>query len=1165
MAIRQLYKFLQISIFSLFTLHFSLFTAFAQKPELILPIGHTDIIRSMAYSPNGRYIATGSNDAFIKIWDAASCKLLKNLNVNGNVNSICFSPDGKYLLATISDSTVMLWDFISGALIHRLKGHRDEAEIAVFSPDDGTYILTASRDSAAILWDAATGTMLFSFENIMPFYQMNYFSPDGKHIITAGADNSLKVWETATGKLVRSIGKFYQSVEYAAYSPDGKTIVTTANESPAIIWNAETGDTSVMLGEEWYGASFANFSPDGKKIVTVNSSYKTLVFDVATGQMEQVIEDTTGYIESVSFSPKCLDDRTGGRYMLFLNSKDIATLYETSGCKVVYSIPGVGERTRHVAFSPDGKEILISVDNSFDIWGAATGKHLRKPTASGSMLISATYSPDGKYIATVSFDKKLTVTDAESGRLLYCRYNIMPFLRVATFSPDGKFLAAGCTDSTAVIWETSTGNEFHIFKGHTDAVFGVQFSPAGVGDPQGGKYIVTAGADSCAILWETATGKKLKVLDKQAGALLSAKFSPDAKTIIISGRDSIASLWDVATGKILNKLVGHHGSIYTSAFSYDGNYIVTAGLDRTAILWDALTGKIVFILEGHDEQVYSAIFSPPCPDDTKGGRYIVTTGFDNSIIIWETTTGKVLHQLNGHTNWILSTVFSSDAKYFITASGDKTIKMWDVNTGKLVQTFSGHEGPVLSAVYSPKGNMILSAAGDSKMKFWDIATGAEVITLLMLDSTNWIALSPDGRFDGTKMGMEELYLTLELEIIPMDAFFEKYYTPNLLPRLLSGEKFEKPEVDFSNIKLPPVVKIKSPLNNASYSVSDITVTIEVTDRGGGIDEVRIYQNGKLIEGSQRGFKPIALAGDIRTVSVTLTLLPGQNEIKATAFNAERTEAIPDKINIYCENTRTGSSLFVITVGINQYKNPKYNLNYSVPDADAFAEVISANSDKIFTSVTIKNIRDNDASKTNIIMALTEVAAKAGQEDVFIFYFAGHGVMSEGSAEQTVDFFLVPNDVVQMYGNDESLISNAISSNELMDLLVNIKAQKQLVLLDACQSGGAIDQVAMRGAAEEKAMAQLARSAGVVVLAASGTQQYAAEFKDLGHGVFTYSILDGLSGNADGGKRDGMITVTELKAWIEDQVPELTMQYRGEAQYPTGYIKGQDFPVKVIVK
>ncbi|MEI6763996.1 MAG: caspase family protein [Bacteroidota bacterium] len=1165
MTIQPLFKFLQISFLSLFTLHFSLFTAYSQKPELILPIGHTDIIRSMAYSPNGRYIATGSNDAFIKIWDAASCKLLKNLNVNGNVNSICFSPDGRYLLAVISDSSVMLWDFISGTVLHRLRGHHDEIETAVFSPDNGKYILTASRDSTAILWDVTTGRKLYTLENMLPFYLINYFSPDGKHIITAGIDNSLKVWETSTGKLVRSIGSFSQSIESASYSPDGKTIVTTANESPAILWNPETGDTSIMLGEEWYGAAFANFSPDGTKIITVNSSYKTLMFDVATGQMEHVIEDTTGYIETIIFSPKCPDDRAGGRYMLFLNSNDIATLYETSSCKIVQRFQGVGERTRHIAFSPDGKDILISADNSFDIWDAATGNHLGKPTASGSMLISATYSPDGKYIATVSFDKKLTLTDAESGRLLYCRYNIMPMLRVATFSPDSKYLAAACADSTAIIWETASGKLYHVLKAHTDAVFSVQFSPKCADDPAGGKYVLTASADKSAIKWQTSGGEELLRFSDNNDALLSAKFSYDGKFIVTSGRDSLATIWDAATGKIINKLKGHHSSIYTSAFSYDGKLIVTAGLDHTAMIWDAATGKKLFTLQGHTAEVHSAVFSPPCPDDPNGGKYIVTTGFDNSIIIWETATGKKLHQLNGHTEWILSTVFSSDCKHILTASGDKTVKLWEVSTGNLVKTFSGHEGPVLSAVFNPKGDLILSASGDSKLKFWDISTGTEVVTLLMLDSANWIALSPDGRFDGSKSGMEELYLTLELEVIPMDAFFEKYYTPNLLSRLLSGEKFEKPEVDFSNIKLPPVVKIISPLDNASFSSAEITITVEVTDRGGGIDEVRCYQNGKLIEGSARGFKPVALAGDKRILTYTLSLLPGQNEIKATAFNTERTEAIPDKINIYSDEGKLGSSLYVITIGINQYKNSKYNLNYAVTDADAFAEAISANSDKIFTSTVIKNIRDNDATKENILNAMNQLAAQANQEDVLIFYFAGHGVMSEESVEAKSDFFLVPYNVTQIYGDNQMLKLNAISSNELMDLLVNIKAQKQLVLLDACQSGGAIDQVAMRGAAEEKAMAQLARSAGVVVLAASGTQQYAAEFKDLGHGVFTYSIIDGLSGNADGGKRDGMITVTELKAWIEDQVPELTMQYRGEVQYPTGYIKGQDFPIKVIVK
>jgi uncharacterized caspase-like protein len=132
----------------------------------------------------------------------------------------------------------------------------------------------------------------------------------------------------------------------------------------------------------------------------------------------------------------------------------------------------------------------------------------------------------------------------------------------------------------------------------------------------------------------------------------------------------------------------------------------------------------------------------------------------------------------------------------------------------------------------------------------------------------------------------------------------------------------------------------------------------------------------------------------------------------------------------------------------------------------------------------------------------------------------------------------------------------------MELSKEIKAQKQLFVFDACQSGGAMQAFAMRGAAEEKAMAQLARSAGIVVLSASGTEQFATEFNDLGHGTFTYALIEGLQCQADGGTKDRKITVNELKAWIEDRVPELTEKYKGTAQYPTGYSRGQDFPIVI---
>lgn len=173
-------------------------------------------------------------------------------------------------------------------------------------------------------------------------------------------------------------------------------------------------------------------------------------------------------------------------------------------------------------------------------------------------------------------------------------------------------------------------------------------------------------------------------------------------------------------------------------------------------------------------------------------------------------------------------------------------------------------------------------------------------------------------------------------------------------------------------------------------------------------------------------------------------------------------------------------------------------------------------------------------------------------------------MSEGEERTFAEFYLVPSDVTRLYGDDALLVGKGISAKQLKDFCVKIQALKQLIVLDACQAGGAVETFALRGAAEEKAIAQLARSAGVVVLASSGTKQFAAEFSRLGHGVFTYALLQGLSGEADGGASpDGKITVKELEAYLNDKVPDLTKKYRGTAQYPNSYARGQDFPLGIV--
>jgi uncharacterized caspase-like protein len=257
------------------------------------------------------------------------------------------------------------------------------------------------------------------------------------------------------------------------------------------------------------------------------------------------------------------------------------------------------------------------------------------------------------------------------------------------------------------------------------------------------------------------------------------------------------------------------------------------------------------------------------------------------------------------------------------------------------------------------------------------------------------------------------------------------------------------------------------------------------------------------------------------------------------------------------STAAKSRLHLLTVGIDTYQNPEYNLNYAVADANDVLEKIERSNQQLFASVEKTVLTNHQATQGGLLQAFERIRKDANPQDAFIFYFAGHGVMSQVDQQ----FYLVPNDVTQIYGNSDSLVSNGISSQKLRELSETIRAQKQLFILDACNSAGALEAFAQRGASQEKAIAQLARSTGTHWIAASSSNQFATEFAELGHGAFTYTLLKALEGGADTG--DKRITINELKAYLESELPEVTKTHKGRPQYPASYGYGQDFPVALI--
>jgi hypothetical protein len=460
--------------------------------------------------------------------------------------------------------------------------------------------------------------------------------------------------------------------------------------------------------------------------------------------------------------------------------------------------------------------------------------------------------------------------------------------------------------------------------------------------------------------------------------------------------------------------------------------------------------------------------------------------------------------------------------------------------------------------------------------FWDMEKKRQIGKLYMFEkSADWVLLTEDGRFDATEAALKKMYFTKGKEIIPLESLYEKYYVPGLLKQIWENT-LPSNLPDIGDIKSPPSIKISlqtaernleiaNDVTTVNVDKEQVTIKAEADGLKDVISEIRLYQNGKLVHTTRNLTVEDENKGEQKmTKTFSVTLSAGNNNFKAIAINSQRTESLPaeliaayNPLDIPVITQGSEIQLYLFVVGVNTYKNPKYTLNYAQADATSFTEAITAGSQGLFGKINTTVLKDAEATKESITAAFEKIKAAARVQDLFIFYYAGHGVVNDKK-----DFFLVPYDVTQLYGNDGALAQRGFSAAALQQMSKEIKAQKQLFILDACQSAGALEVIAgARGAAEEKAIAQLARSTGTQWLTASGSEQFASEFSQLGHGAFTYCLLEAFKGDAS--KDDKKLTVKQLDAYLQNKVPEVTQKYKGTPQYPASYSYGNDFPIIII--
>ncbi|KAH8803728.1 putative WD-repeat protein [Hyaloscypha sp. PMI_1271] len=509
--------------------------------------GHTSSVSSVAFSPDGKQIVSGSHDQTVRLWDAATGAALQTLEGHtGSVSSVAFSPDGKQIVsgsqnAGSHEQMVRLWDAATGAALQTLEGHTGSVSSVAFSPD-GKQIVSGSYD---LTFQQAVGS-------------------DGKmfkHIVSGPYDRIVRLWDITTGATLQTLEGHTGSVSSVAFSPDGKQIVSGSsdlwfNDRTIRLWDAATGAALQTLEGHTGSVSSVAFSPDGKQIVSGSgdllSNDRTIrLWDAATGAALQTLEGHTGSVSSV-------------------------------------------------AFSPDSKQIVSgSDDQTIRLWDTVTGAVLQTLEGHISSVSSVAFSPNGKQIVSGSHDQTVRLWDATTGAALQTLEGRTGSVSSVAFSPDGKQAVSGLYDRTVQLWDVATGAAFQTLEGHTGSVSSVAFSPDGKQIVSGSSVSRGPGREEWIVrLWDVATGAALQTLEGcRTGWISSVAFSPDGKQIVSAfdnpgSRDQTVRLWDTATGAALQTLEGHASSVSSVDFSPDGKLLPFLQIsnhwivqDNANILW----------------------------------------------------------------------------------------------------------------------------------------------------------------------------------------------------------------------------------------------------------------------------------------------------------------------------------------------------------------------------------------------------------------------------------------------------------------------------------------------------------------------------------------------------------------------------------------------------
>jgi len=660
------------------------------------------------------------------------------------VDDVAFSRDGRYLITTSDDSTVRLWDMRGGGT-RILTGHTDEVWRLTLS-SDGKLVATAGKDRAARIWNLETGEskVLTGFPGPVDSV---LFSPDNRQLLVSNrGDDVVRIWNVANGAMERTLATGLGRLSVITRSPDGRYLLVQALQSPkAQLWDLQQGTFKTLEHEGT--VTVVAFSPRGNLAITGALDQTVRAWDPVTGK-GKLLGQRLGSLSSLGFSPSG-DRLAAGTIEGQLRLWNL----DTGKSDLLGSHEG---RINEILFSRDGRLLATSSDDrTARLWELANG-HSRILRGHQGAVYSMDFSPDGEWLAVGSYDStvRLFAVKAEpnrllvkapvtlnslitspSGRLLVTTGGdgMLRLFDAATktpllqqqlgpaehppvhFSPDGRWLAAGDSSGKVHLWELATGQQARQLTGHAASLTALAFS-------RDSRSLASADVTGEIRLWELGSGQT-RLLGRHDHTVLQLTFSHDGQRLASGSKKGELRVWDIATGGV-QELHGHSDEVRSVLFSPDGQRLVSGSLDHTLRIWDLATGASRKA-PGSGNGVHEIVMS-------QDGQLLISSSVKDGILrLWDGRTGESRGVLQGHQGDVLDVALSPDGRRVASASVDTTVRLWDLATNES-RVLRGHSARVTGVVFLDDQHLA-SSGWDGTLRSWsdDLPTDPEALRAWM--------------------------------------------------------------------------------------------------------------------------------------------------------------------------------------------------------------------------------------------------------------------------------------------------------------------------------------------------------------------------------------------------------------------------------------------------